>query len=173
MAENTTGHELSWDSEIEKEGSDFILLPEGVYKFTVSKFERARHPGSSKLPPCAKAVLTLEIDSPEGKAYVMNNLFLHSKCEGLLTAFFTCIGARRHGERFTMNWDIVPQSTGYAKIGIHEYDKKDGSGKGQSNEVLRFLAPDSDEIDKAIDKQYDCPVSTAPAQNSPWGAWKK
>ena len=42
--------ELDWDDEIERE-SDFVLLPEGDYDFTVTGFERARHEGSEKLPP--------------------------------------------------------------------------------------------------------------------------
>ena len=41
--------ELDWNDEIEKD-SDFTLLPEGDYDFTVESFERGRHPGSDKLP---------------------------------------------------------------------------------------------------------------------------
>ena len=41
---NNQGHELGWDDQIEKGGSDFIVLPEGDYDFVVTEFERGRHP---------------------------------------------------------------------------------------------------------------------------------
>ena len=39
-----------WDSEINNESSEFVLLPEGDYDFTVEKFERGTFDGSDKLP---------------------------------------------------------------------------------------------------------------------------
>lgn len=90
--------EFEWDDTITKDASDFILLPEGDYNFTVESFERGRHEGSEKLPPCKKAILTLRIEAPEGTARIMHNLFLHSKTEGILSAFFTCIGQKKKGE---------------------------------------------------------------------------
>ena len=42
MDNNNIERELDWDSEINKE-SEFTLLPEGDYNFTVVSFERARH----------------------------------------------------------------------------------------------------------------------------------
>mgnify|MGYP000863540518 CR=1 FL=1 len=44
--------EYGWEDEIVNEGGDFVLLPEGDYDFTVAKYERARHEGSAKVPPC-------------------------------------------------------------------------------------------------------------------------
>ena len=41
---------FGWDDEINNESSDFVLLPEGDYDFTVDKFERARFDGSEKMP---------------------------------------------------------------------------------------------------------------------------
>ena len=76
--------ELQWDDTITKDASDFILLPEGDYNFTVESFERGRHAGSEKLPPCNKAVLALRIEAAEGTVRITHNLFLHSKTEGML-----------------------------------------------------------------------------------------
>ena len=70
--------ELGWDDEIEKDGSDYVLLPEGDYDFTVESFERGRHNGSEKLPPCNKAMLKLRIDATEGTALINHNLFFLS-----------------------------------------------------------------------------------------------
>lgn len=131
--------ELNWDDEIVKD-SDFILLPEGDYNFRVTGFERGRHNGSEKLPPCNKAIITLEIDSSEGKVYIQHNLFLHTKCEGLLSNFFTGIGQKRHGEPLKMNWNSVIGSTGRCKIGVRSWENKYGK-QMQSNEVKKFYEP--------------------------------
>lgn len=129
--------ELQWEDTIEKDATDFVLLPEGDYNFTVESFERARHNGSEKLPACNKAVLKLRIDAPEGTTYINHNLFLHSKTEGLLSAFFTCIGQKKKGEALRMNWNMVPGSTGKAKVGVHKF-KSDSGEERQSNEIKRF-----------------------------------
>lgn len=129
--------ELSWDDTITKDSSDYIMLPEGDYNFTVESFERGRHPGSEKLSPCNKAVLTLRIESAEGTSRITHNLFLHSKTEGMLSAFFTCIGQKKKGEPLKMNWGTVPGSTGRCKVGIHTYTNRDGEER-KSNDIKRF-----------------------------------
>ncbi len=129
--------ELQWDDTITKDASDFILLPEGDYNFTVESFERGRHGGSEKLPPCNKAILTLRIEAQEGTARITHNLFLHSKTEGMLSAFFTSIGQKKKGEPLKMNWGQVPGSSGRCKVGIHEYKNKDGEER-KSNDIKKF-----------------------------------
>lgn len=139
--------ELNWDDEIVKD-SDFVLLPEGDYNFRVTAFERGRHNGSEKLPPCSKAIVTLEIDSPEGKAYIKHNLFLHSRCEGLLSNFFTGIGQKKHGEPLKMNWSSVIGSTGRCKVSVRSWINKYGD-EMQSNEVKKFYEPAANSAPKA------------------------
>ena len=131
------GRELGWNDAIEHESS-FILLPAGEYDFTVKKFERARHPGSEKLPPCNKAVLTLTVHAPQGDVDLTHNLFLHTKCEGILCDFFTCIGQRGRGEKLTMDWNRVIGASGRCKVDVRDWAARDGSVK-QSNEVKKFL----------------------------------
>lgn len=128
--------ELGWEDSIEKD-SEFTPLKEGDYNFTVETFERARHPGSDKLPPCNKAIVSIHIDSPEGSTTIKHNLFLHTKCEGMLSAFFEAIGQKKKGERITMDWNKVPGSTGRCKVKIHNYKNKDGEDR-QSNQISRF-----------------------------------
>lgn len=139
--ENYTEREFDWDDYIENDSPAFVLLPEGDYDFTVTGFERARHPGSQKLPPCNKAVLTIEIEAPEGTASLKHNLFLHQKTEGMLCAFFTAIGQRKKGEKIQMNWSKVIGSKGRCKIGVHTYTKKDGT-EGKSNDIKYFYEPE-------------------------------
>ncbi len=134
--ENMTEKELDWDDTIEKEGSEFVLLPEGDYDFTVESFDRGRHEGSEKLPPCNKAVLRIRIDAVQGTVYINHNLFLHTITEGMLSAFFSSIGQKKKGESMRMDWTRVPGSTGRAKVGIYTYQKNGETRR--INEIKRF-----------------------------------
>jgi len=128
---------LDWDDQIEDDSPEFIILPPGDYDFEVTDFERGRHQGSDNLPPCNKAIVYLRIEGKEGATTIKHQLFLHTKTEGLLCAFFTAIGHRKKGEQITMNWDKVVGSKGRAKIGIRKWTNKDGE-TFEFNEVKRF-----------------------------------
>lgn len=133
--------ELQWEDTIQKDSTGFTLLPAGDYDFTVAKFERGRHTGSTKLPACNKAILTLTIHCPQnGDVSYEHNLFLHTKTEGLLSNFFAGIGQKRKGEPLRMNWNAVMGAKGKLKLKINTYQKKDGSGEGQSNEISTFYS---------------------------------
>jgi hypothetical protein len=144
---NQVDRELGWDDQIENDGSDFIILPGGDYDFEVIAFERARHNGSDKLPACNKAVVHVKIEAPEGTTTLKNNLFLHTKTEGLLCQFFTSIGQRKHGEKLQMNWNKVVGSKGRCKLIIRDWKKDDGTPM-QSNEIKKFLEPAASEANK-------------------------
>ena len=137
MTENKIDRELDLDDFIENDSPDYVILPEGDYNFTVMGFRRIRFNGSEKLPPCWKIVLSLEVEAPEGRAIITHNLFLHTRTEGLICAFFTAIGQRKKGEKLRMNWNTVIGLTGRCKVGVHTYVKKDGS-EGKSNNIQRF-----------------------------------
>ena len=141
---NEIEKELQWDDVIEKDASEFVILPEGDYDFTVESFDRARHNGSDKLPPCNKAVLKLRIDAEQGTVYINHNLFLHTITEGMLSAFFTCIGQKKKGEPLRMDWGRVHGSTGRAKVSIRNYKNRDGEDR-QINEIKRFYPKESAE----------------------------
>jgi len=134
----TQERELNWDDTIERDGGgEFVLLTPGDYNFTVTKFERARYAGSQNLPPCNQAKLEITIHSPEhGDVIVFHNLFLHTKTEGLLSAFFTAIGQKKKGEPLRMNWNTVVGSKGRCKIGHYKYTK-DGR-ELVTNQIERF-----------------------------------
>lgn len=167
MYENQNqGYVLDWDSAIEKDAPDFILLKEGDYDFEITNFERQRHNGSQngKLPPCPKAVVTLHIegvdkDGNPGATNITHNLFLHSSCESLLSSFFAGIGRKRKGERLVMDWSNLIGVRGYAHIGVREWTGKDGEPK-YSNEVKRFYTPEEALLRKAK-------VNTPPAFQTP------
>lgn len=132
--------ELGWDDEISRE-SDFTIIPEGDYDFTVTGFERGRYDGSEKLPPCNMAIVTLAVTLPDGSAATLRHrLFLHTRCEGLLSAFFTGIGLKRKGEPLRMNWNAVPGAHGRCKITVRSWKGKNGEDM-QSNDIKKFYDP--------------------------------
>ena len=141
MAYEEMGRAFNWDDEIQNDGPDYVLLPEGEYPCTVTKFERARFEGSAKLPPCSMAKLSITVHGgAKGDAYVTHRLYLHTRTEGLLCAFFESIGQRKHGEALRPRWDELEGAQGLCRLGIHEYTKKDGT-PGSTNEITKFLPP--------------------------------
>ena len=135
----------SWDEDpIEKpnEMGEFRVLPPGEYDFTVVKLERGRHEGSAKLPPCNKATVFLKFNGCEhGETTLRHNLFLHSKCDGLLCQFFAGIGQRRHGEPLRMDWSRVVGSRGRAELEVRSYTKKGETKLREINDINRFFDP--------------------------------
>ncbi|MBO5569627.1 MAG: DUF669 domain-containing protein [Clostridia bacterium] len=128
--------EFSWDDAIENDSPEYVVLPEGEYNFQVVNLERKRYQGGAKLPACNMAEVKILVTAPDGKqATVTNRLYLHSRTEGLLCEFFTCIGQREHGQRLVPNWNRVVGSTGRCKLGTREYEGK------TYNEVKKFLEP--------------------------------
>jgi hypothetical protein len=134
------GYELDWDSEIENEGSEFIVAEPGDYDFTVTNFERGRFQGSAKMPPCNQAKLTIRLDLSEGTCEIKHNLFLHSKTEWKLCEFFTAIGQRQSGQRVAMNWNAVIGSKGRCKVSKRSFESRDGKTLW-ANDIDKFYAP--------------------------------
>lgn len=135
---NEADFELDWDDEIEHDGPDFILLPEGDYNFEIIKYERGRFNGSPKFPPCNKAIIHIKIEVAEGMTIIKHNLFMHSRSEGQLCEFFAGIGQRQKGEKLKMNWPAVPGSRGRAKVTVREWKNEEKGTKGEVNEIKKF-----------------------------------
>ena len=130
---------MDWDSAIESDGQQFIILPEGDYTFTVTGFERGRYPGSAKLPPCNKASLTLTIELPDGQtATCREDLILYRTLEWKLASFFRAIGQKKSGERLVMDWNAVIGSHGRAHLKPRTYVNRYGEEK-TANDVDYFL----------------------------------
>ena len=63
---------------------------------------------------------------------------MHSKCEGMLAAFCTCIGLKKKGQPLQMRWDLIPGCVGKCTVGIRK-----GNDGNDSKEVKQFYpAPD-------------------------------
>lgn len=147
---NNFEREFGWDDTIQKD-SEFVLLPEGLYYFTVASYERGRHtpnpqnPG--KLPACPKATVYLKIVANEGETELRHNLFLHSSTEGMLSAFFGAIGQKRKGEPLRMDWNSIIGKTGVCKVGIREYNGN------KYNEVKSMIYAEDVDYTKVLNAQ--------------------
>lgn len=140
----TDDRALGWDDEIVDDPTEFTLLPAGDYEFTVIEVEKSRYDGGDKLPACNLAIVSCQFDTPHGKAIVKNRLYLHTKTEGLLSAFFASIGLKKKGEPLRMQWNKVVGSKGMARLSQREYNGD------KFNDIRRFLLP----------KGYDNPAAT-------------
>lgn len=130
-----------------------MLLTEGDYTYQVVGFERSTFPGSAKIPPCNKAVLTLKVTTAEGTANIKCDLILFSSLEWKISSFFRSIGMKKHGERIVMDWGNIMNKYGRATVGKRKYTAADGTER-EVNEIVKFLDydaskmtyPDIDEI---------------------------
>ena len=114
MSNMNFDREFDWNDEITQDSGEFLLLPEGDYKFIVESYERGRHqpqPGG-KLPACNKAIVNIIVKTAEGDVKLKHNLFLHSSTEGMLSAFFGSIGLKKKGEPLKMNWQEIAGKQG-------------------------------------------------------------
>ena len=128
---------MDWNDIIESDGQEFVILEEGDYNFTVTGFERGRFPGGPKVPACNKAALTLQVKTDAGVAVIRTDLLLYRSLEWRISAFFRCIGQKKHGERLVMDWNRVIGSQGRAHFKPRTYTDRDGNER-QTNDVDRF-----------------------------------
>lgn len=136
MADINQGYEFEFDGVITEDAKEFIVLQDGDYDFEVTEIEKGRYAGSERekgLPPCNMVTVTCKIETNEGEAYIKNRLYLHSRAEGLLSAFFASIGQKRKGEPLKMQWNLVVGSKGRCKVSSRQYN-------GETyNDIKRFL----------------------------------
>lgn len=112
------GRELSWDDEIQNDGSDFEPIPEGDYDFTIEKWERSRSKGEGKLPPCNMAIVYFTVHDRDRDVTIRENFILHEKMEWKLSELFRSVGLKKENEKIKMNWSALPGLTGRAQIGL-------------------------------------------------------
>ena len=132
---NNLGAEMDWDDEIAEE-SQFTLLDEGDYDFTVTSYERARFGGSPKMCACNQIILTLDV----GGTILKENLFMNRKAEWRLSQFLISVGLKQKGVPCKINWNAISGARGRCKVGIRKWTGKDGTER-ESNEIKTFYEP--------------------------------
>ena len=119
-----SGHELGYDDVISQD-SQFVLLEEGDGDFVIDHFERARHEGSDKIPPCNKVFVYFTVKDCKGnEATIREQYILWSTLEWTLSQLFTSVGLKKKGEDLRMDWDRLPGLRGTCRI-VHEADRND------------------------------------------------
>ena len=104
----------------------------------ITNIERGRFPGSTKIPPCNKAVLTLAIDSDQGRTSVNADLIMYSSMEWKLSQFLRSVGLKKEGEKVRVKWDQLVGKKGRCIIKHRTYTNKNGEEK-QTNDIDRFI----------------------------------
>ena len=175
MATNNTGRELGWNDEVANESQGFTLLEEGDYRFRMTALERSRHTGSKKLPPCNKAICTLEILDEQDRVLteIRHNLYLHSSVEGILASFFLATGAKKRGEPLNIakGFSDSVGRVGMCRIYVDEWTGDDGKAR-KSNKIRYFIAPDKAAETKQPANQPDPPAAPAGTQAA-FAGWGK
>lgn len=131
---------LDWGSEIENEGSSFVVIPEDTEcTYQVLSMEK----GYSERSKCPQAILELEVTAIDGsgKARVKDYLTLNRKSEWKLCEFFISNGQRKHGERIAPNWAKVPGCTGRCTVTVEPWQSNPDRF---NNKIKKYLEPAED-----------------------------
>lgn len=134
---------FGWDEEVETVDSSFTLLPDGEYEFVVKDFERGRHKGSPKIPPCDMAVYTLHMLNPGGlSADLSYKLQLDDSVRWKITQFFKGIGlideGVEEGTKVRFPWDNAVGCKGRAQVSVERFTGDDGKER-EFNSINRIM----------------------------------
>jgi hypothetical protein len=138
MAEDK-GTALDWGMEsVDDAGGAGVLLPAGVYRFTVMELKREYFQGSAKANPCPRAHLVLKVDGGEhGTGIVHDRIMLSTKSAWVISRLFASCGFPKLSDGHqSVKWDGIEGKTGWAEFGQREYKGK------VSNEVQGYIPAD-------------------------------
>lgn len=150
---------FDWDSLINGDTQPNPLFPEGDYRFKTIDFTRGRFPGSEKLPPAPKAILTLRLMKDDGTSKdIKTDIILAKALEWKISSYFRAIGQKKKGEEFKMDWNAVIGAEGCAHIKQRTFRGNDGKDH-TVNEVDYYIDPVEDSkqrttFDPGPDRQY-------------------
>lgn len=173
MADNTDlGEALDWDDEVSDEGG-FTLLPAGTYPFEVVKVEKEYFEGSSRMAPCPRATVTLNVLTDSGWVPLTDRLMLNTKTAWRVARFFEGLGFEKEPNaegKMVMrpHWNEAVGRQGWVKVKVRTYAKKDG-GEGEINDVEEYLRP-AEWPDRPAQAGAPAPGQPAPAEPAQ-GGW--
>lgn len=160
---------LDWDvSEADPDDGrhgGWTVLPEGYYPFRVEKMERERYQGSSKMPQCPMAKLTLGVTGADGsEASVQQRLYLTQRQLWKVSAFMESIGRpRNEAGKVVIDWAGIEGATGWLKLKVRTYTGRDGQER-ETNDVEFFCRPSEQEKAWAA---YDAACRAAQGETAP------
>jgi len=133
-----------WDSpaDVDDTGGS-VVLKNGEYRFVVKNMTRGKSRGA-KTAGADQASLVLMVydindenyENRIGTAY--DRLTLHDSTWGMVCAFFTATGDRKHGESIVPKWDEVEGASGKVVLYQDTYNNK------TSMKVKHYLFPEEE-----------------------------
>lgn len=159
---NNENEILGWDDEISGEVNEFIELKPGIYKFTVTNFERKYTDKATSAIPAGTpyALVSFQVERSDGKSKTMKErLYLMRKFEWKLSQVFVSCGLITEGERHAMPWNRLVGS-----VGVCEVEKRTYNGNIYDN-IKSFLTPK-----QAQEKVNQAKGNTNNTGNTSWNA---
>lgn len=132
-----------WNDRVADEGGDgnYKTIAPGTYPFKVLKLEKEYFDGSAKLPPCPKAVYTLQVGLGEVSRHLDLHLMLVSSMGWKIHRFFEACNLKTPGDKdFQPRWDEAVGCTGWLELGKRKYTDKNGEEK-ETNDVKEWVLP--------------------------------
>lgn len=133
------------DNEIDIRNLESVILPAGVYPFSVIKTDKGHFDGFAKIPACEMAKVYLRLSGGNlGKGMCSEAFFLTSNMEWKAAAFLSCVGLRKHGDKVI--WSDLMKCTGTSgrcEIYVDQYIDKYGK-VSKCNRVKQFVSDGGD-----------------------------
>lgn len=143
---------MELNETISYDGSDFRLIDDGTWPFTVKAVSIEQYKGSQNVPPCLAAKVTLHVGVGAESTDVTDNIYLYYNDNGnpnwRISAFYRAIGYKKHGQEVQMNWDagFLVGKTGWCETKQREFTYTQGPRKGEkgtSIDVDRYVDPEN------------------------------
>lgn len=139
---------LDWDMTEIDGGDEYILFEPGVYRFTVSSWERGRYDGGKNIGACPRASITLKVAGANGQSgTVTESMLLHTKTRWRIAQFFESMGFPKDPDsgKVQLDWNAIEGRSGFLKLKHRKTEDRDGNERTY-NEVDKFLPANSREI---------------------------
>lgn len=111
--------------------SDFPT--DGDHNFIITNIESGIFPGSEKMEKCATVTVSMSVRDGVCRVPAKIRLFISRSNTWRLAAFFRCIGLKKRGEAFEMDWSRVVGQRGRACFATREYTDKHGETRTVSD----------------------------------------
>lgn len=148
---NMNDYDLDWDSTIDQDEQQYIVVPEGDYDFVIDRVEKSFvGDNSEKYAGKKMAVVYFNIQAPEqGEVSVKENFILHSNFAWKIGALLVSVGLKKKGEPISgNNWNKLPGLRGRCKV-VQNASKRNPDQK--FNNIQTFYEP-NDKNDSGANK---------------------
>ena len=133
----------NWDDDVNfdeiESFDDFVVLPEGRYRFKVIDVERRHYNGGAKLPPCDELYYSMEFKDPNsnGKTIVNDHIYVLPKMLWKFKAFAGCVDEKPI-ENMGKFKDTLVGKEGDAELIVQDYENKNNEKK-QRNNIKNYI----------------------------------